>query len=48
MFSPHQLSSDCENNPPERASLYELTQSISRFCQRKGLSHDRFDRTGLK
>ena len=28
--------------------LNQVTQSISRFRQREGLSHDRFDRAGLK
>src|ERR1700733_4631562 len=45
---PHQLSSDCKNYSPERAAFNEITQSLSRFCQRKGPSHDRFDRTGFK
>lgn len=40
--------STCENDPPEGTVLYEVTNSVRRFCQRKGLSYDRFDRTGLK
>src|SRR5882672_1939257 len=48
MFSPHQLSSDCKNYPPEGAALNEITQSISRFGQREALGYDRFDRAGLK
>src|SRR5882672_6098579 len=40
--------SDCEDDPAERAALNQVTQSISRFGQREGLSHDRFDRAGLK
>jgi hypothetical protein len=48
MFSPYQLPSDCKNYPPERAVLYEVAQSFSRFSQREGLSHDRFDRAGFK
>src|ERR1700758_2419091 len=48
IISPDQRLSDCENDPPEGAALYEVTESISRFCQRKGLGHDRFDCTGLE
>jgi hypothetical protein len=40
--------SDCEDYPTERAALNQVTQSISRFGQREGLSHDRFDRAGFK
>src|SRR6266446_3338574 len=40
--------SDCENDPAERAAVDQVTQSISRFGQWEGLSHDRFDRTGFK
>src|SRR6267378_8421739 len=40
--------SKCEHDPAERAALNQVTQSISRFGQREGLSHDRFDRAGLK
>src|ERR1700761_8442701 len=47
-FSPHQLSSNCKNYPPEGAVFNEITQSLSRFGQRECLRHDRFDRTGLK
>src|SRR5437899_9146122 len=43
-----QSLSDCEDDPAEGAALNQVTQSISRFGQRKGLSHDRFDRTGFK
>ena len=42
------LASDCEDNSAEGAALNEVTQSFSRFSQREGLSHDRFDRAGLK
>src|SRR5580704_4532862 len=48
MFSPYQLSSDCKNYLPEGAAFDEITQSLSRFGQREGLSHDRFDRAGLE
>src|SRR2546426_6360742 len=41
-------ASDCEDDPAEGAAFYQATQSISRFGQREGLSHDRFDRAGLK
>src|ERR1700693_421615 len=44
----HEGLTNCENDPPEGAALYEVTQSISSFGQWEGLSHDRFDRTGLK
>src|ERR1700723_3786032 len=44
----HQMSSDCKNYPPEGAVLYKVAQSFSRFRQREGLSHDRFDRTRLE
>jgi hypothetical protein len=44
----HQSLSDCEDDPAEGAALNQVTQSISRFGQRKGLSHDRFDGAGLK
>src|SRR6266403_5222337 len=40
--------SDCEDDPAEGAALNQVTQSISRFGQREGLSHDRCDRAGLK
>src|SRR6266403_1733886 len=40
--------SDCEDDPAERAALNQVTQSISRFGQREGLSHDRFDGAGLE
>jgi hypothetical protein len=46
-LSSDQRLSNCENDPAEGTALYEVTESISRFCQRKGLSHDRFDRSGL-
>src|ERR1700730_18466250 len=42
------LASDCEENSAEGAALNEVTQSFSRFSQREGLSHDRFDRARLK
>jgi hypothetical protein len=47
-LSSHQSLSDCENDSAERAALNLVTQSISRLGQREGLSHDRFDRAGLK
>ncbi len=37
-----------EDDPAERAALNQVTQSIGRFGQREGLSHDRFDRAGFK
>src|SRR5260370_23155111 len=40
--------SDCKDDPAEGAALHQVTQRISRFGQRKGLSHARFDRAGLK
>src|SRR6266852_495541 len=40
--------SDCEDHSAEGSSLNLVTQSISRFGQWKGLSHDRFDRARLK
>src|SRR5580704_2304251 len=45
---PQQGSSDCKNDPPEGATFNEITQSLSRFDQRKRLSDDRFDPAGLK
>src|ERR1700722_18521688 len=48
MFCPFQLSSDCQNDPPEGAVFNEITQSVSRFGQRERLRDDRFDRTRLK
>src|SRR5882672_7850289 len=47
-LSSHQSLSYCEDDPAEGAALNQVTQSISRFGQREGLSHDRFDRAGLK
>ena len=47
-LSSHQSLSDCEDDPAEGAALNLVTQSISSFGQREGLSHDRFDRAGLK
>ncbi len=47
-LSSHQSLSDCENDSAKRAALNLVTQSISRLGQREGLSHDRFDRAGLK
>ena len=47
-LSSHQGLSDCENDSAKRAALNLVTQSISRLGQREGLSHDRFDRAGLK
>src|SRR6202521_4826744 len=46
--SSHQSLSCCEDDPAEGAALNQVTQSISRFGQREGLSHNRFDRTGFK
>src|SRR5882724_3159924 len=40
--------SDREDDSAERAALNLVTQSIGRFSQREGLSHDRFDRARLK
>ena len=40
--------SDGEDDPAEWATLNLVTQSISRFGQREGLSQDRFDSTGFK
>src|ERR1700733_3109745 len=40
--------SNRENDPPKRTAIYEITKSIGCLCKRKGLSHDRFDRTRLK
>src|ERR1700682_5565872 len=40
--------SDCENHSAEWAAFYEITQPSSRFGQREGLSHNRFDRAGFK
>src|SRR5258707_15784180 len=40
--------SDCEDNSAEGATLHQVTQGISRFCQREGLGHDRFDRARSK
>src|SRR6266852_5082802 len=48
MPSSHQSQSDCEDDSAERAALNQVTQSISRFGQRKVLRHNRFDRAGLK
>src|ERR1700726_3561060 len=48
MPSSHQSLSCCEDDSAEGAALNQVTQSISRFGQREGLRHDRFDRTGLK
>src|ERR1700722_5385545 len=42
------MSSDCKNYPPEGAAFNEIPESIGRFYERKSLSYDRFDRTGLK
>src|SRR5260221_14781515 len=47
-LSYHHGMSDCENDPAEGAAVDQGTQSISRFGQWEGLSHDRFDRTGFK
>ena len=47
-FPPYQLSSDCKNYPAEGGTFNEITQSLSRFGQRKRLSHNWFDRTVFK
>src|SRR6266404_3817955 len=47
-LSSYQRMSDCEDDSAEGAVLNQVTQSIGRFGQREGLSHDRFDRAGLK
>src|SRR5260221_3054056 len=47
-LSYHHGKSDSENDPAEGAAVDQVTQSISRFGQWEGLSHDRFDRTGFK
>src|SRR5258708_37426346 len=39
---------DFEDDPAEGAAINQVTQSICRFGQWEGLSHDRFDRTGFK
>src|SRR5437899_12255447 len=43
-----QSLSDCEDDPAEGAALNQVTQRISRFGQREGLSHNRFDRAGFE
>src|SRR3984893_19115002 len=43
-----QSLSNCEDDPAAGTAINEVTESISRFGQREGLSHDRFDRAGLK
>src|ERR1700720_4628668 len=40
--------SDCEDDSAEGTALYEVTQRISRFGQREGLGHNRFDRAGFE
>src|SRR5258708_21900111 len=40
--------SDCENHSAEGAAFYEITQRCSRFGEREGFGHDRFDRAGFK
>jgi hypothetical protein len=40
--------SDCEDYPAKGAAFNQVTQSISRFSQREGLSHDRFDGAGFE
>src|SRR6266436_5588097 len=47
-FPPPQSVSDCEDDPAEGPALNQVTQCISRFGQREGLRHDRFDRTGFE
>src|ERR1700726_2136997 len=46
--SAYQSWSNFEDDSAEGAAFNQITQSISRFDQREGLSHDRFDRTGFK
>src|SRR5260370_26659687 len=48
MPSSHQSMSDCEDDSAEGAALNQVTQRFSRFGQREGLSHNRFDRAGFK
>src|SRR5712671_7464880 len=40
--------SDREDYPAKGSAFNQVTQRISRLGQREGLSHNRFDRTGLK
>src|SRR5207245_6843092 len=47
-FASHQSLTDYEDYPAEGPALNQVTQSISRLGQRKGLRHDRFDRAGFK
>jgi hypothetical protein len=47
ILSSFQFPSNCENDPAEGAALNQVTQSISRFGQREGLGHNRFDRSGF-
>src|SRR6266478_1195343 len=44
----HQSLSYCEDDSAEGAALNQVTQRISRFGQREGLSHNRFDRAGFE
>src|ERR1700746_2477497 len=46
-LSSHQRLSCCEDDSAEGAALNQVTQSSSRFSQREGLGHDRFDRARL-
>jgi hypothetical protein len=47
-LSSDQRLSDCEDDSAEEAAINQVAQSISCFGQREDLSHDRFDRAGLK
>src|SRR4029077_12656181 len=47
-LSYHHAVLDFEDDPAEGPAIDQVTQSISRFGQWEGLSHNRFDRTGFK
>src|SRR5260370_27993480 len=46
--SAYQSWSNFEDDPAEGPALNQVTQSISRFGQREGLRHTRFDRAGFE
>src|SRR5260370_10047109 len=46
--SAYQSWSNFEDDPAEGPALNQVTQSISRFAQREGLRHNRFDRAGFE
>src|SRR5205814_9000121 len=48
LLSSYQSLSDCQHDPAEGTALNQVTQRISRFGQREGLRHNRFDRPGFK